>query len=79
LYELFIDDNSPAPDWLVIHDLDALKKKLLSVVVVILCVQFLAQVLGWKGDTSILPLGLSIAAVILAVAIFINRDGKKAA
>jgi uncharacterized membrane protein YqhA len=78
LYELFIDEISLAPDWLVFHDLDTLKNKLLSVVVVILVVQFLAYVLGWQGDNSILTLGLSIASVILAVAVFMSKNGKKA-
>lgn len=77
LYELFIDENAPVPDWLEIHDLDTLKNKLLSVIVVVLSVQFLAQVLDWKGDLNILSLGLSIAAVILAVAVFTSKNGKK--
>lgn len=72
LYELFIDENVSVPGWLVIHDLETLKNKLLSVIVVVLSVQFLAQVLNWKGEASLLTLGAAVGAVILAVAVFIR-------
>src|SRR5512147_2090205 len=42
LYELFIDENARVPGWLVIHDLDHLKGSLLSVIIVVLTVQFVA-------------------------------------
>ncbi len=32
LYELFVDDSIPMPSWLVIHNLDDLKEKLIGVV-----------------------------------------------
>ncbi len=77
LYELFIDENARVPGWLVIHDLDDLKGSLLSVIVVVLSVQFVAQVLGWKGGVDILYLGASIALVIAAMAFFIGKKVKK--
>jgi uncharacterized membrane protein YqhA len=77
LYELFIDEHAPVPAWLEIHDLDDLKNKLLSVIVVVLGVQFLAQTLNWKGDFSLLTLGVSIAVVILSLGVFIGQKGKK--
>lgn len=77
LYELFVNGNAPVPAWLEIHDLDDLKNRLLSVVVVVLSVQFLALVLGWTGDWNILSIGVSIAVVILALALFIGQKGKK--
>jgi uncharacterized membrane protein YqhA len=77
LYELFIDENARVPAWLVIHDLDDLKGNLLSVIIVVLCVQFVAQVLGWKGGIDILFLGASIALVIAATAFFIGKKNKK--
>ncbi len=76
LYELFLDENAPLPGWLVIHNLDDLKNKLLSVVIVVLAVQFLAQVLGWKGGVDILNLGAAIAVVIFALAFFIVQQKK---
>lgn len=79
LYELFIDDNAGVPDWLVIHDLDDLKSKLLGVVVVVLGVQFLAQVLSWDGKTDLLSFGAAVAVVILALAFFISQKKKPSA
>lgn len=76
LYELFIDENAPLPSWLVIHDLDDLKNKLVKVVVVVLGVQFLAYVLNWKGEISILYIGLAVALVVFALAYFIGQRGK---
>lgn len=77
LYELFIDENAPVPNWLEIHDLDDLKKKLIDVVVVVLGVQFLAQVLKGAGDSNLLPYGAAIGAVILALGFFIGQKSKK--
>ncbi len=76
LYELFINEDAPVPNWLVVHDLDDLKGKLLSVIVVVLTVQFLADVLEWKSGPDILFLGLAISAVVLAVSIFLGNRSK---
>jgi uncharacterized membrane protein YqhA len=78
LYELFINEKAHVPGWLVINDLDDLKGNLLSVIVVVLAVQFVAQVLGWKGGIDILYLGASVALVIAATAFFIGKKIKKA-
>lgn len=77
LYELFIDENAHLPRWLVIHNLDDLKGNLLSVIVVVLTVQFVAQVLGWKNGVDILYLGGATALVIFATAFFIGKKIKK--
>ncbi len=45
LYELFIDDNLDLPAWLVIHNLEDLKEKLVGVVIVVLAVFFLGRVI----------------------------------
>lgn len=76
LFDLFIDEKTPTPSWLAIHNLDDLKDLLLKVIVVVLGVQFLAQVLGWKGGIDILYLGGAIAAIILAVAVFTTHAEK---
>jgi uncharacterized membrane protein YqhA len=75
LYELFIDDQVPAPAWLHITHLDDLKAKLLSVVIVILGVLFLGQVINWDHGNDILYLGVSIGIVILAVTYFLRAGG----
>lgn len=76
LYELFIDEKAPVPTWLIIHDFDDLKNKLLGVIVVVLGVQFLAQVLGWNGQTDLLSFGAAVAVVVIALAFFIGQKKK---
>lgn len=77
LYELFIDDRLKVPSWLEIHNIDQLKAKLASVVVVILSVIFLGQAVKWEGQTDILPFGISIASVIAALTYFLSQTNKK--
>lgn len=69
LYELFIGEVQ-LPDWLVIASLDDLKSKLTSLIVVVLGVTFLAQAATWDGKTDLLPFGLALALVILALSVF---------
>ncbi|WP_088894931.1 YqhA family protein [Leptolyngbya ohadii] len=64
LYHLFIDASLRLPRWLKIEDFDELKIILLSVVIVILAINFTGVVVDWDGSTAILNLGLAIAAVI---------------
>jgi uncharacterized membrane protein YqhA len=64
------------PEWLEIHDLDDLKHRLVSVIIVILGVQFLAQVLSWNGNGNLLPYGAAIAVVILALGLFLGQQHK---
>ncbi len=77
LYELFIDENLPTPAWLHITNLDDLKSKLLSVVVVILAVTFLAQVVNWDGERNLLISGVAISSVIFAIAFFLGWKPKR--
>jgi uncharacterized membrane protein YqhA len=72
LYELFIDDRLDLPHWLEIHDLDALKSKLISVVVVVMGVSFLGQVVTWDGETDLLRAGAGAALVIAALTFFLR-------
>jgi uncharacterized membrane protein YqhA len=76
LYELFIDDQLPTPNWLHINQLDDLKSKLIGVIVVILAVVFLGQVVNWNRGSDILFLGVAIALVIVAITYFLGRHSK---
>jgi uncharacterized membrane protein YqhA len=67
LYELFIDDDLPVPDWLVISNLDELKDKLVGVVIVLIAVNFLGNYVESEGEIGILWLGLGAGAVIAAL------------
>lgn len=77
LYELFINKNAVLPEWLIINNLDDLKNKLLKVLVVVLVVQFLAQVLAWKSGVDILYIGTAVALVVIAVSFFIGQSGQE--
>jgi uncharacterized membrane protein YqhA len=70
LYQLFIDDTIPVPKWMRVHDLMELKRDLVSVTVVLLSVTFLGEVVDRSSDDNILPLGIAIAAVTIALAFF---------
>ena len=76
LYELFIDEIPGMPEWLVIKDLDALKQKLIGVVIVVLGVLFLGQVIGYDGQSNLLIPGGAIALVIAALSYFTSIKGK---
>lgn len=79
LFELFIDDRLPLPEWLEFHHLDDLKEKLVSVIIVVLAVFFLGKVIdGGAGYLELLYLGGGIASMIGALTYFVGRVlGKK--
>lgn len=77
LYELFIDDSVPVPQWLEIHNLDDLKAKLISVVIVVMSVLFLKQVVSWDGERNLLTFGGGIALVIAALTYFLSSKSGK--
>lgn len=71
LYELFVGEVD-LPDhvrWLKITTLDQLKDRLIGVLVTVLGVTFLGVAATWTGD-DILPFGLAVAAVIIALGVF---------
>ncbi len=72
LYDLFIDDSLVMPHWLEIHSLDDLKERLISVIVVLLAVTFLAEVVSWDGGNSILSLGVSVGLNLVALALLLR-------
>ena len=77
LYSLFIDDTLVLPSWLSIHNLDDLKGKLASVVVVVLGVLFLGYAITWDGQANLLPLGAAIALVVAALTFFLSQKPEK--
>lgn len=77
LYELFIDDTIPVPDWLEIHTLDDLKDKLIGVIVVVMGVVFLGHVIKWHGEQELIWLGGAIALVTAGLTWFVSNKKKK--
>ena len=78
LYELFIG-GPVLPGWLKIASLDDLKDKLISVSIVVIAIAFVSQIVNWDGQNNLLPYGVAIALVVLALTAFsLVRRGKKA-
>ncbi|MEK7828321.1 MAG: YqhA family protein [Deltaproteobacteria bacterium] len=76
LYELFIGELK-LPEWLVIKDLDDLKKKLSSVIALMLAVTFLEHLAEWNDPQGTLMFALAIAAVIFALVFYMKTKEKK--
>lgn len=76
LYELFIDETLPLPNWLRVHTLDDLKASLLGVIVILLAVTFLANVVSWNGTSDILALGIAVGLVLFALGYLLSRTFK---
>lgn len=69
LYELFIG-KLDLPKWLAIKDLDDLKKKLSSVIALMLGVVFLEHVVDWKDSKSTMEFAIAIALIICALVLY---------
>jgi uncharacterized membrane protein YqhA len=76
LYELFVDDSLELPNWLIIRNLDDLKNKLTSVIIVLMAVVFLGQVVSWDGERDLLRIGAPIALVIASLTWFLRQNNK---
>ena len=72
IYELFFGKIN-VPDWLVIENLDGLKEKLASVIILILAVTFLEHLVEWKDAKETLMFGISIAAVLIALVFYMHH------
>ena len=75
LFQLFVDSRIDLPAWLRVSTLEELKAKLLGVVAVLISVSFVGFVVEYDGEADVLEFGLAIAAVIVAVAIFLAISG----
>ena len=73
LYTLFIDDSLPLPNWLTVHDLEAVKSNLVSVVIAVLAVLFLREAVAWNGERDILSFGAALAMIIGALGLYLGR------
>ena len=73
LISLFITDKVPLPQWLEFHDFDDLKERLVSVIVVMIGVNFLGYVLKDGVGIDTLWLGLGCSAIIIALTLFMKN------
>jgi uncharacterized membrane protein YqhA len=72
LYSIFINDKITEVRWMEAHTLDALKAKIVGVVIVLLAVTFLGNVVQWKGGYEILALGGAVGLVLTSLAVLLN-------
>jgi uncharacterized membrane protein YqhA len=71
LYQLYIQDQIPLPDWLIVENIDDLKTTLSGVVIIVLAVFFLGRAIVGDASQNLLLMGGGIAAVILALTFFV--------
>lgn len=76
LYTMFVDHRAPIPAWLRTSDVEELKRKLASVIVIMLGVVFLEEVIYWRSERNLLPLGVGVAAMIVALTYYIVSKAK---
>lgn len=77
-YELFISRVDPAgsrtglPGWLIMHDLNDLKARVVSMLILVAAVSFVDVVVHFGGGHDILYLGGAVALVIAALTAFLR-------
>lgn len=75
-YELFLSDRAQKegpkllPPWLVMNDLNDLKARVVSMIVLVSAVTFVDVVVDFQTGKDVLYLGTGIAVMILALTIF---------
>jgi uncharacterized membrane protein YqhA len=79
-YELFIrdthhDDVPLMPSWLEMTDLNDLKRRIIAMIVMVLSVSFVEVVVDSPSGRQTLELGGGVAAVIVALTVFIRWGG----
>ncbi len=77
LYELFIrdipsDQRFGLPAWLEIHDLNALKGRVIAMIVLVLSVSFAEVAVDAPSGLYVLELGGGVAVIIVALTVFMR-------
>lgn len=74
-YQLFGAPAKDIPEWLRVSSVDDLEHKLIGVLITVLGVLGLARVASWDGESNLLPFGITVALLILALGYFATRTG----
>jgi uncharacterized membrane protein YqhA len=82
-YELFIADidrDRPGllPDWLAMEDLNDLKSRVISMIVLVLSVSFVEQAVDSPDGLYILEFGGAVTLIIVALTVFLRVSGHSA-
>ncbi len=80
LYELFVDEvhsdgSTRIPTWLHMRDLNDLKARVIAMIVLVLSVSFVEVVVDSPSGRQVLDLGGGIAAVVVALTVFVRLGG----
>jgi uncharacterized membrane protein YqhA len=83
-YELFIGDirvgqRDLLPGWLAMHDLNDLKSRVVSMIVLVLAVTFAEEAVASPDPLQLLEFGGGITTVIIALTVFIRWGGHTSA
>ena len=78
LFQLFVapDLQFQLPHWLRVSSVGDLESRLTGMTVSVISVILLSQILEWHGGWDILALGLTVAAVIAAISMFLGVEGR---
>jgi uncharacterized membrane protein YqhA len=80
-FELFVSHGSVGrpllPGWLIVRDLNDLKSRIISMLILVAAVAFVDEVVNFEGGKDVLYLGGGIALVIVALTVF-QRFGSTA-
>lgn len=78
LYELFVARIDPAstrrpmPDWLVMNDLNDLKARVISMIILVSAVSFADVLLEFGNELKVLYLAAGVAVFILALTVYLR-------
>jgi uncharacterized membrane protein YqhA len=83
-YELFIGDirvggRDLMPGWLTMHDLNELKSRVISMIVLVLAVTFAEEAVASPKPLDLLEFGGGITTVIIALAVFLRWGNHRGA
>lgn len=70
MYQLFIDRWISVPSWMRVDNLQELKSHLISVIVVLMAVSFLADLVEFESGRDLLYEGAAIALVASSLSVF---------
>lgn len=85
-YELFVgrvrvDGGARVPEWLQMHDLNDLKARVISMMILVAAVSFVEVAVDFPGGLQVLQLGGGVAVVIVALTLFLrlgsHANGKR--
>jgi uncharacterized membrane protein YqhA len=75
IYEVHRDGSTRIPTWLHMRDLNDLKARVIAMIVLVVSVSFVETVVDSPSGQQVLDLGGGIAAVVVALTVFLRLGG----